>query len=95
MQPLVLEPQFRTSEPHLAVATVADQQPHHPHTRDNNHLTLLLADTNSPTSPTCSLRVLTSDSQTPVVSQTSMRPDLLQSLQVLTQLALHAVGQHL
>ena len=60
-----------------------------------NRLTLLLADTNSAASPAGSLGVLTSDSQTPVVSKTTMCPNLLQPLQVLTELALHSVRQYL
>lgn len=39
--------------------------------------------------------MLTSNPQAPVVSQTTMGSDLLQALQILTQLALHAVCQHL
>lgn len=58
-------------------------------------LSLLLADTNSSTPSASSLRVLTSHSETPVVSQTTMRSDLLQSLQVLSQLAFHVVCQDL
>ena len=58
-------------------------------------LTLLLGHTNSPTSPARSLGMLTTHPQTPVVPQTAMRTDLLQPLQILTQLAVHAVGQDL
>jgi len=39
--------------------------------------------------------VLTPHSQTPVVPQTTVSADLLQALQVLTQLAVHAVSQDL
>lgn len=40
------------------------------------------------------LGVLTSDLQTPVVSDTSVGSDLLQSLQVISQLGLHVVGEN-
>lgn len=56
-----------------------------------NRLTLLLADTNSSSSSASRLRMLTSDSKTPVVSETTVGADLLQSLQILTKLAFHAV----
>ena len=39
--------------------------------------------------------MLSTHAQAPVVPQTTMRTDLLQPLQVLTQLAVHAVGQDL
>lgn len=39
------------------------------------------------------LGVLTPDSQSPVVSQTSVRPDLLQSLKVISHLLVDSVGQ--
>lgn len=57
--------------------------------------TLLLADTDSSSSSTCGLGVLTSDSKTPIVSQATMGSDLLQSFQILTKLAFHAVCQNL
>ena len=57
--------------------------------------TLLLRHTNSSTPPASSLRMLSPNPQTPVMPQTSMRTDLLQALQVLTQLAVHAVCQDL
>jgi hypothetical protein len=58
-------------------------------------LALLLADTDGTTSPAGGLGVLTTDTQAPVVTQTTVGTDLLQTLQILTQLALHTVGQHL
>lgn len=58
-------------------------------------LTLLLRHTDGPTPPARRLAVLTPHTQAPVVPQTTMRTDLLQPLQVLTQLAVHAVGEHL
>ncbi len=64
-------------------------------TTKTNRLTLLLADTDGTTSSASGLGMLTTDTQAPVVSQTTMGADLLQALQILTQLALHAVGQDL
>ena len=57
--------------------------------------TLLLRHTNSPSPPAGSLRMLTPHSQTPIMPQTSMRTNLLQTFQILTELAVHSVGQDL
>lgn len=74
--------------------------PHNPasglvHLSSASRLTLLLADTDSPSSSASGLGVLASDSETPVVSETTVGSDLLQSFQILTKLALHAVCQNL
>lgn len=74
--------------------------PHNPasdlvHLSSASGLTLLLADTDSSSSSAGGLGVLASDSKTPVVSETTVGSDLLQSFQILTKLALHAVCQHL
>ena len=58
-------------------------------------LSLLLAHTDCATSPTRRLAVLSTHSQTPVVSQPTMCTNLLQALQIFTQLAVHTVGQDL
>lgn len=72
------------------------QQPQTSHHNDNhNRLTLLLADTNRTSSSAGGLGVLTSDTQTPVVTETTMCADLLEPFQILTQLAFHTVCQHL
>lgn len=39
--------------------------------------------------------MLTTDSETPVVTQTTMGTDLLQALEILTQLGLHLVSEDL
>lgn len=50
--------------------------------------------TTSPIPPhSRSLGVLTSDLQSPVVSQTSVRSDLLQSLEVVSELLVDGVGE--
>lgn len=58
-------------------------------------LTLLLADTDRPSPPAGGLGVLSPDPQAPVVPQTPVCADLLQSLEVLAQLAVDAVGEDL
>ena len=62
---------------------------------DSTPLSLLLRHTNRTPSPARRLTVLSTHPQAPVVPQTTMGADLLQPLQVLTQLAVHAVGQDL
>ncbi len=66
-----------------------------PSTSHNRPLTLLLRPSDRPTPPTRRLRVLTTDTQTPVMSQTAMGADLLQSLEIVAQLAVDAVGEDL
>lgn len=58
-------------------------------------LTLLLADTDGSSSSAGGLGVLSSDTETPVVTKTSMGTDLLQSLQIFTELAVHLVSKDL
>jgi hypothetical protein len=60
-----------------------------------NGLALLLADTDGASTAAGSLGVLTTDTQTPVVTQTTVGADLLQALEILTQLAVQTVGQNL
>lgn len=57
--------------------------------------TLLLGDTDSPTSSSSGLRVLSTDTETPVVTETTVSTDLLQTLQILTKLGVDTVGQNL
>ena len=57
--------------------------------------TLLLGDTDSPAATTRRLGVLATDAQAPVVSETTVSADLLQALQVVTQLRVDAVRQDL
>lgn len=60
-----------------------------------NGLALLLADTDGASTAAGSLGVLTTDTQTPVVTQTTVGADLLQALEILTELAVQTVGQNL
>lgn len=57
--------------------------------------TLLLGDTDSPAATTSRLGVLTTDTQAPVVSETTVSADLLQALQIVTQLRVDTVRQDL
>lgn len=59
------------------------------------HLALLLAHTNSSTSATGGLGMLTANSETPEVTQATMGTDLFESLQILTKLGVQIVGRHL
>jgi len=58
-------------------------------------LSLLLRHTNSPSSATGCLGVLTANAQSPEVAQATVGPHLLQSLQVVTQLRVNLIGEHL
>ena len=94
---LVLVP--KTSHCNQAILPVLVRKPFHRRlttTRKTvNRSTLLLADTDGSSSSAGGLGMLTSDTKTPVVTKTTMGSDLLQTLQILPQLALHAVCQNL
>merc|ERR1711955_170971 len=60
-----------------------------------SHCLLLLGHTHSASSAAGGLGVLTAHAQAPVVSQAAVGADLLESLEVLTQLVVQLVGQHL
>lgn len=55
--------------------------------------TLLLADTNGPAPATGGLAVLATDTEAPVVTETTVGADLLQALEVLTELGVDTVGE--
>lgn len=57
--------------------------------------TLLLGDTDSPAATTGGLGVLATDAEAPVVSQTTVGADLLQALEVITELGVDTVGEDL
>jgi hypothetical protein len=69
-------------------------QPLPPHHDNKKHL-LLLADTDSATPSASSLCVLTTDTETPVVTETSVCADLLEALKVVTELGVDTVGEDL
>jgi hypothetical protein len=55
--------------------------------------TLLLGDTDGPATATGGLGVLTTDTETPVVSETTVGADLLEALEILTELGVDTVGE--
>lgn len=55
----------------------------------------LLGDTDGATTTTSRLGVLTTDTEAPVVTQTTVRDDLLQTLQIITQFRLQIGGGEL
>ena len=59
------------------------------------YILLLLGHTHSFSLVSGGLGVLTSDTETPVVTEPTVSPDLLESLQVLSQLVVENVGHHL
>lgn len=61
----------------------------------NNLTTLLLGHTDGPAATTGGLGVLTADAEAPVVTETTVSADLLEALQVLTELGVDTVGKDL
>jgi hypothetical protein len=57
--------------------------------------TLLLGNTNSPTTASRRLGVLSTDTKAPVVTETTMSTDLLQALEIITKLGIDTVGENL
>jgi hypothetical protein len=57
--------------------------------------TLLLGNTDSTTSAASGLGVLTTDTETPVVTETTMSADLLQALKIITELGVDTVSENL
>ena len=57
--------------------------------------TLLLGHTDSTTAAASCLRVLSTNTETPVVTKTTMSSDLLQALKIITKLGVDTVGQNL
>ncbi|KAI6766485.1 hypothetical protein HG531_011707 [Fusarium graminearum] len=55
--------------------------------------TLLLGDTDGPATATGGLGVLTTDTETPVVSETTVSADLLEALKILTELGVDTVSK--
>lgn len=54
-----------------------------------------LGDTDGPATTTSGLGVLATHAEAPVVSQTTVGPDLLQALEVITELRIDTVGKNL
>jgi len=60
-----------------------------------NVLSLLLGHTHGLATATGGLRVLTADAETPVVTETPVVADLLQALEIITELGIDLVGRNL
>ena len=78
-----------------ATRSIASRTIHLPERSHVKPLTLLLADTDGPAPSASSLGVLTTDTETPVVSETSVGTNLLQSLEIITELAVDTVCEDL
>lgn len=63
--------------------------------RKRKPLSLLLGHTNSSAAATSGLGVLSTDTKTPVVTETTMSADLLQALEIVTKLRSDTVGKDL
>jgi hypothetical protein len=63
--------------------------------RKRKPLTLLLGHTDSSATATGGLGVLTTDAEAPVVTETTVSADLLQALEIVTELAVDTVGEGL
>ena len=84
-----------SSRPHLHLSSNPPHaQPLPPHHNKKTHL-LLLADTDSATPSAGCLGVLTTDTETPVVTETSVCADLLETLKVVTELGVDTVSEDL
>ena len=57
--------------------------------------TLLLGDTDGAATATGSLGVLSTDTETPVVTETTVGANLLEALEIVTELGVDAVGEDL
>jgi len=63
--------------------------------KTNSLTTPLLGDTDGTTTTTGGLGVLSTDTETPVVTETTVGSDLLQALEILTELGVDGVGDDL
>ena len=66
-----------------------------PQAREKRLTTLLLGHTDGPAATTSRLGVLATDAEAPVVAETTVGPDLLQALEVITELGVDTVGEDL
>lgn len=70
--------------------------PHHSFRKKAKRLaTLLLGDTDGPAATTSGLGVLSADTEAPVVTETAVSADLLQALEIITELGVDTVGEDL
>jgi hypothetical protein len=66
-----------------------------PHAREKPLTTLLLGHTDGPAATTGRLGVLATDAEAPVVAETTVSADLLQALEIITELGVDTVGEDL
>ncbi len=66
-----------------------------PHAREKRLTTLLLGHTDGPAATTSRLGVLATDAEAPVVTETTVSADLLQALEIITELGVDTVGEDL
>ena len=64
-------------------------------TNNNGLSSLLLGHTNSTTFATSSLCMLTTDTESPVVTETTVTADLLQAFKIVTKFGFNAGGEEL
>ena len=74
---------------------VAALHPAHISHSDTRLTTLLLGHTDSPATSSSGLGVLATDTESPVVTETTVSTDLLQALQIITELGVDTVGEDL
>lgn len=65
------------------------------HNQSSRLTTLLLGDTNGSATSAGGLGVLSTDTESPVVSETTVSADLLEALQIVSELGVDTVGQNL
>lgn len=74
--------------PHTSIRDAESDQP-------RSLTTLLLGHTDGPAATTGGLGVLSTDTEAPVVTETTVGADLLQALEIITELGVDTVGQNL
>lgn len=84
------------TDAHRNTPTIKESLHKPPENKTNTiRLALLLADTDGAATATSGLGVLATDTQAPVVTETAVGADLLQALEVLTELGVETVGNNL
>lgn len=77
-------------------STLTDHAPPGPFSQSRTRLTtLLLRDTDSPSSSSSCLGVLSTDTEAPIVTETTVSTDLLQAFQIITKFGIDTVGENL
>jgi hypothetical protein len=79
---------------HFVEALIHHTKPWLP-SRERKYLSLLLGDTDGSAAATSGLGVLTTDTEAPVVTETTVSTDLLEALKIVTELGVDTVGEGL